>query len=137
MRLLRRACRDRAGYIEDHLETYRQIGSQTFDFEEDNKRERAGRCFERGIHPAGGARQLAAVLTASDRTARLRDVRVPATVIHGDADPLVDVSGGRATAAAIPGARLLVLPRMGHDLPRELWPEIIDAIAGNAAASDA
>jgi len=137
MRLLRRPSRDRAGYIEDHLETYRQIGSRAFDFEEDHKRERAGRCFDRGIHPAGGARQLAAVVTAADRTARLRGLRVPATVIHGDADPLVNVSGGRATAAAIPGAQLLLLPRMGHDLPRELWPQIIDAIAGTAAAGDA
>ena len=136
VRLLHRAPRDRAGYIEDHLETYRQIGSQAFDFEEDHKRERAARCFDRGIHPAGGARQLAAVLTAPDRTARLRRVRVPTTVIHGDADPLVHVSGGRATAAAIPDARLLVIPQMGHDLPRQLWPLIIDAIAANAAGGE-
>jgi pimeloyl-ACP methyl ester carboxylesterase len=136
VRLLHRAPRDRAGYIEDHLETYRQIGSQAFDFEEDHKRERAARCFDRGIHPAGGARQLAAVLTAPDRTARLRHVRVPTTVIHGDADPLVHVSGGRATAAAIPDARLLVIPQMGHDLPRRLWPQIIDAIAANAAGGE-
>jgi pimeloyl-ACP methyl ester carboxylesterase len=132
VRLLRKTRRDRAGYIEDHIETYRQIGSRAFDFEEGHKRERAGRCFERGIHPAGGARQLAAVLTAPDRTSRLRQTRVPTTVIHGDADPLVHVSGGQATAAAIPGARLLVLSGMGHDLPRELWPQIIDAIAGTA-----
>jgi pimeloyl-ACP methyl ester carboxylesterase len=132
IRLLRRPARDRAGYIEDHLETYRQIGSSAFDFEEARKRERAGRCFDRGVHPAGGARQLAAILTAQDRTPRLREIGVPTTVIHGDADPLVNLSGGRATAAAIPGARLLVLPRMGHDLPRELWPQIIDAVAENA-----
>ena len=62
-------------------------------------------------------------------------MRVPSTVIHGDADPLVDVSGGKATAAAIPGARLLVLAGMGHDMPRELWPQIIDAIVDNAAAA--
>ncbi len=133
MRLLRRVPRDRAGYIEDHLETYRQIGSQAFDFEEDRKRERAGRCFDRGIHPAGSARQLAAIVTARDRTAGLREVGVPTTVIHGDADPLVQLSGGRATAEAIPDARLLILPGMGHDLPRELWPQIIDAIAATAA----
>jgi pimeloyl-ACP methyl ester carboxylesterase len=135
-RLLRRPARDRDGYIEDHLETYRQIGSQAYDFEDAHKRERAARCFDRGIHPAGGARQLAAVVTASDRTARLGEVRVPTTVLHGDADPLVHVSGGQATAAAIPGARLLILPQMGHDLPRDLWPQIIDAIAANAAAGD-
>ena len=137
MRLLRRPSRDRAGFIEDHLETYRQIGSRGFAFEEDRKRERAGRCFDRGIHPAGGARQLAAVVTAPDRTARLRAVRTPTTVIHGDADPLVHVSGGRATAAAVPGSRLVILPGMGHDLPRELWPQIVDAVAETAAAADA
>jgi pimeloyl-ACP methyl ester carboxylesterase len=135
VQLFRRPRRDRAGFIEDHLDTYRLIGSQRFDFEEERKRERAGQCFDRGIHPAGGARQMAAILTAPDRTALLGGVRVPTTVIHGDADGLIDVSGGRATAAAIPGAKLLILPGMGHDLPRELWPQILDAIAENAAGA--
>ncbi|HET8979998.1 MAG TPA: alpha/beta hydrolase [Solirubrobacteraceae bacterium] len=133
MRLLRRAQRDRAGYIEDHLATYRLIGSRGFDFDEEHGRRRAGRCFDRGIHPAGAARQMAAIVTAPDRTALLRGLSVPTTVIHGDADPLVHISGGRATAAAIPDARLITLPGMGHDLPRQLWPEIVDAIAANAA----
>ncbi len=135
MRLLRRPSRDRAGFIEDHLETYRQIGSQGFAFEEDRKRARAARCYDRGIHPAGGARQLAAIMTAADRTVRLQTVRVPTAVIHGDADPLVHVSGGRATAGAIPDARLVILPGMGHDLPRELWPQIVDTIADTAEAA--
>jgi pimeloyl-ACP methyl ester carboxylesterase len=133
LRMLRAARRDREGYIEDHLETYRQIGSAAFDFEEEHKRARAGRCFDRGIHPAGSARQLGAIVAAPDRTRSLGRVRAPTTVIHGDADPLVGVSGGRATARAIPGAKLLILPGMGHDLPRELWPQIIDAIVHNAA----
>ena len=71
-RLLRRPPRDREGYIEDHMETYRVIGSVGFDFEEEHKRERAGRCFDRGIHPAGTARQMAAIVTAPDRTDALR-----------------------------------------------------------------
>ena len=132
MRVLRRIPRDREGYIEDHIETYRAIGSKGFEFDEAHKRARAGRCFDRGIHPAGTARQLAAVVTAPDRTRRLGQVDVPTTVIHGDADQLVDVSGGRATAKAIPGAELRILAGMGHDLPRELWPEIVGAIAQNA-----
>ncbi len=131
LRMLRPARRDRAGYIEDHLETYRAIGSSRFAFEEEQKRERAARCFDRGFHPAGSARQLAAIIAAPDRTAALGRVRVPATVIHGDADPLVGVSGGRATAQAIPGAKLLILPGMGHDMPRELWPQILDSISEN------
>ncbi|MGA2012642.1 MAG: alpha/beta hydrolase [Solirubrobacteraceae bacterium] len=131
--MLRKSAGDRDGYISDHLDTFRLIGSQEFDFEEDRKRERAGRMFDRGYYPAGSARQLAAIVTARDRTAALREVRAPTTVIHGDADPLVDVSGGRATAEAIPGAKLVILAGMGHDLPRELWPQVIGAIAENAA----
>ena len=87
LRMLRTARRDREGYIEDHLETYRQIGTAGCDFDEEHKRARAGRCFDRGIHPAGSARQLAAIVAAPDRTRSLGGVRVPATVIHGDADP--------------------------------------------------
>lgn len=64
LRLLRPAQREREGYIGDHIETYRTIGSAGFDFEEEHKRERAGRCFDRGIHPAGSARQMAAIVGA-------------------------------------------------------------------------
>jgi pimeloyl-ACP methyl ester carboxylesterase len=79
---------------------------------------------------------MAAIMAARDRTPLLEQVSVPTTVIHGDADPLVNVSGGRATAEAIPGAKLVIVPGMGHDLPRELWPQFIDAIVQNAAAVD-
>lgn len=131
--MLRPAARDRAGYVADHIASYRLIGSPGFAFEEEHKRARAHRLFDRGINPAGSARQLAAIVTAPDRTERLRGVTVPATVIHGADDPLVNVSGGRATAEAIPGAELLVLDGMGHDLPRGLWPQIVDAIVATAA----
>jgi pimeloyl-ACP methyl ester carboxylesterase len=133
LRLLRKAPRDRDGYIESHLDTYRLIGSRGVDFELERKRERAGRCFARGTHPAGSARQLAAVITAPDRTEALAGLRIPTTVIHGDADPMVNVSGGRATAKTVPGAELVIVPGMGHDLPREFWPQIIAAISANAA----
>jgi len=136
-RLLRKVPRDRAGYIEDHIENYRIIGSKPFDFEEPRKRERAGRLFARGMHPAVRARQMAAVVTAADRTPRLRRLRLPTTIIHGDADPLVDISGGRATAEAIPDAKLVVIPGMGHDMPREVWPQIIGAIVDNATRAAA
>ena len=135
MRFMRRGARERDAYIADHIQTYRLIGSKTYDFDEEHKREQAGRMFERGVYPAGSARQLAAVTSAADRTEALGGVRVPTTVIHGDADPLVNVSGGRATAEAVPGAKLVIFPGMGHDLPRELWPEIIDAIVENAGAA--
>ena len=132
LRMLRPPARTRDAYIEDHLQSYRVIGSRAYDFEEERKRERAGRLYDRGIDPAGSARQLAAVVTARDRTTELQQIRVPAAVLHGDQDPLVNVSGGRATAAAIPRAELVILPGMGHDLPRELWPQIIDAIERTA-----
>ena len=134
LRMLRPSARTREAYIEDHVQTYRLIGSHDFDFdfEEEHERERAGRLFGRGIHPAGSARQMAAVVTAEDRTELLRQIRVPTAVIHGEQDPLVNVSGGRATAAAIADAELVIIPGMGHDLPRELWPQIIDTIARTA-----
>ncbi len=73
---------------------------------------------------------MVAIVASPDRTERLRSLDVPALVIHGGDDALVDVSGGRATAEAIPGAELAVLDGMGHDLPRLLWPEIASLIAG-------
>jgi pimeloyl-ACP methyl ester carboxylesterase len=132
LRLLRPARRDREGYIEDQVQTYLAIGSKRYEPDIEYMRARAARCFDRGHHPAGSARQLAAVTSAHDRTAQLAGLNVPTTVIHGDADPLVRISGGRATAKAIPGARMLVLPGMGHDLPRQLWPQMIEAIGAAA-----
>jgi pimeloyl-ACP methyl ester carboxylesterase len=134
-RMLRRPPRDREGYVASFVETYQVIGSRRDPGDDDRLRAQAERSFERGLHPAGAARQLAAVLTAYDRTPLLRELELPTTVIHGSADPLVSASGGRATAAAVAGARLMVVPDMGHDLPPRLWPQIIDAIAQNAAAA--
>ncbi|HZO77151.1 MAG TPA: alpha/beta hydrolase, partial [Solirubrobacteraceae bacterium] len=90
-----------------------------------------------GIHRAGTARQMAAIAIAPDRTPLLHEVRVPTTVIHGDADRLVMSSGGRATARAIPEARLVVVPGMAHDLPRELWGQLLDEIEHTAARAAA
>jgi pimeloyl-ACP methyl ester carboxylesterase len=135
LRMLRSAPREREAYIESHLETYRTIGTRGVDFDEAGKRARAALSFDRGLHPSGSARQMAAIVTATDRTKSLSDVRVPTSVIHGDRDPLVNVSGGRATAKAIPGARLIEIPGMGHDMPREHWPQIISAITETAASA--
>ena len=109
------------------------IGSPGFDRDEDDLREIAGRSYDRGRNPAGSARQLAAIIASGDRTRRLRRLRVPTVVIHGTKDRLVAPSGGRATAKAIPGARLVRIEGMGHDLPRGAWPQIVGAIAENAA----
>jgi pimeloyl-ACP methyl ester carboxylesterase len=95
-------------------------------------RARATRAAARGLNPAGGARQLAAVIAGGSRKEALAGVKAPTLVIHGVDDPLVPVEAGKATAAAIPGAKLLVLERMGHTVPRALRPAIVDAIAAHA-----
>ena len=87
---------------------------------------------DRGYHPAGTARQLAAIAVAADRTADLGRLRMPNVVVHGADDPLITVSGGQATAAASPGAELIVIEGMGHDLPPMVHERITDAIVANA-----
>jgi pimeloyl-ACP methyl ester carboxylesterase len=119
---------DRESAVQRAVDTYRVIGSPGFEFDEHGLRERAGLSFDRAYDPAGVARQLAAILASPDRTADLARVAVPTLVVHGEQDALVDASGGRATAAAIPGAELLVVDGMGHDLPRAVWPELVDRI---------
>jgi pimeloyl-ACP methyl ester carboxylesterase len=101
-------------------------------YDEASVRERAGRSFDRGLSPAGTARQLAAVLASGSRKEALKSVAVPALVIHGDADPLVPVAGGIDTADAIPGAKLMIIKGMGHALPPAVWPQVIEAIADHA-----
>src|SRR3954470_4618128 len=131
--LLAPAARDREAAVRRVIDTYRVIGSPGFEFDEGSVRDRAGLSFDRAHDPAGVARQLAAILTTPDRTRDLKGVSVPTLVIHGADDALVNVSGGRATAAAVPGAELLVVEGMGHDLPRAMWPEITDRIAALVA----
>jgi pimeloyl-ACP methyl ester carboxylesterase len=131
--LLRRAPRDREGFIEHTVGVFTRIGSPGFPRDEAEMRERAGMAYDRGHDPAGSGRQLAAILASPDRRVDLGRITVPTLVIHGTKDRLVAPSGGRATARAIPGARLMMIPGMGHDLPRPAWPRIIEAIAENAA----
>jgi pimeloyl-ACP methyl ester carboxylesterase len=129
---MRRAPQAKQAYIERFLRVFRMMESKRFPLDDDSIRELAADTYERGHHTAGTGRQLAAILASGDRTERLRSVKVPTTVIHGRGDPLVPFRGGRATAAAIPDARLIAIPGMGHDLPRELWPQIVDAVAETA-----
>jgi pimeloyl-ACP methyl ester carboxylesterase len=98
-------------------------------FDEDYEARRIAASVDRAYNPAGFVRQLQAIGAAGGRLNRLATLRVPALVIHGDADILVPVDNGRNVAAAIPGARLLEIPGMGHDIPRRVWPEVADAIA--------
>jgi pimeloyl-ACP methyl ester carboxylesterase len=134
--LLAPPARNRDEAIERALAATRVIGSPGFPRDEDDIRERAGRAWDRGVNPAGFARQLAAIYASGDRTPALHSLDVPTLVVHGEEDPLVPISGGRATAAAIPGAELWVVPGMGHDLPRPLWPELIARIGALVDAAD-
>jgi pimeloyl-ACP methyl ester carboxylesterase len=131
--LLGRPPRGREAAIERTVRTFRTIGSPGYPFEEGRLRQIAGSSYDRGHSAAGILRQLHAISASGDRTEALRAVRVPTTVIHGNRDPLVRPAGGRATARAIPDARLKMIDGMGHDLPRQLWPVFAEEIAANAA----
>lgn len=124
---------DLPGYTERSLYVAKAIGSPGFPFREEEQRAKAERVFHRGLSPEGTARQMAAIVAHGDRTPGLRELSVPTLVIHGADDPLVPLAGGEATAAAIPGAELLVIEGMGHDLPRDAWPQMVSAISGLTA----
>ena len=108
------------------------IGSPAYPEPAELSRERAETTFRRGLSGAGVLRQMMAVLSQRDRAPRLRSLRLPAAVIHGMDDRMVHPSGGRATAQAIPGATLLLIPGMGHDLPPELFGTYVDVIRQTA-----
>lgn len=108
------------------VEMGRVISGPLFDAA--RARARAIAAYERCFYPQGGAFQMAAIAKTGDRTAHLKQLDVPTLVLHGKVDPLVGPTGGEATAAAIPGAKLLMLDEMGHDLPYPLWPRIVEAI---------
>ena len=101
-------------------------------FDEAFERARATRAVDRAYYAVGTGRQLVAVIAAGPRIERLKKLRVPTLVIHGKDDVLVPVENGRIVAAAVPGARLLEFEGMGHDLPRRVWPQVLDAIVANA-----
>ena len=110
----------------------RVIGSPGYPAEEERLQRRVRGDYERGWYPQGVARQMAAIVADGDRRAMLKAVTAPTLVIHGEADPLVPIEGGRDTAAHIAGARLLTIPGMGHDLPLALVDTLTGAIADHA-----
>jgi len=118
------------------LETFRVIGSKGYELDEERLRSVSTRSYERGYDPDGYTRQLAAVVAQTDRTERLRALRVPTLVMHGLHDPLVAASGGLALARVIRGARFIGFSGMGHDLPRELWPEFAEHITALTRRAD-
>lgn len=120
---------DAEAVVELGVKTARAIGSPAYPASEERLRARIRSDFERSFSPAGIARQMAAVIAGGDRRSLLGRISAPTLVIHGDADPLVPVEGGKDTAASIAGSRLLILPGMGHDLPLQLVDTMADAIA--------
>jgi pimeloyl-ACP methyl ester carboxylesterase len=130
---LRRPKAGKEAFVERIVRVFRLVGSRGFERDEQALREMAALSFDRSDDAAGTGRQLAAILASGNRAAGLRRIKAPTLVIHGTVDRLVRPSGGRATARAIPGARLMMIEGMGHDLPRGAWPQIIDAVADNAA----
>jgi pimeloyl-ACP methyl ester carboxylesterase len=130
--LMREAPKGRDAAVEHTVKLFKVIGSPGFEMDEEHVREVAGISYDRSRYPQGIARQLHAVTAAKPRARSLRAVRVPAVVVHGDSDPLVRYAAGKATAKAIPDARLVTIEGMGHDLPRAAWPRIVGAIDDNA-----
>jgi pimeloyl-ACP methyl ester carboxylesterase len=131
--LLLPAPADRAGNVERAVHIFRTIGSPGFPFDEARVRDLAGRSYDRCFSPAGAARQLVAILASGSRREALAAVTIPTLVIHGRDDPLIPLEAGLDTARAVPGAELLVIDGMGHDLPRAAWPEIVERIGALTA----
>lgn len=128
--LFRPETQDRVRAVEASVEVRKVMSPNHFD--EDEARRWAEVSYDRSHYPEGGGRQLAAIFASGNRTKGLRTLRVPTLVIHGESDPLVNISGGRATARAISGSTFKSYPTMGHDLPLSLWPDLVDDIAEHA-----
>jgi pimeloyl-ACP methyl ester carboxylesterase len=120
---------DRQSAIEWQVKSLKAISSPGYPFDEDTAAVRAGLAWDRDHDPLGMLRQSVAVLKSGDRTGLLHTIQVPTLVIHGSDDSMINVSGGKATADAIPGAELIIYKGMGHGFPRELWKEFADRIA--------
>jgi pimeloyl-ACP methyl ester carboxylesterase len=122
----------RDAYVESSSAVWRLIGSPDYRQPLELTQKRARDTYDRGVSRSGALRQMLAVVTQRNRSARLHSLHIPTLVIHGLADKMVHVSGGRATAAAIPGAELLLIDGMGHDLPPELFYTFVGAIRRTA-----
>jgi pimeloyl-ACP methyl ester carboxylesterase len=120
--------------IEQAMSFRRVLVGSGDPFDEAHERARATRSVDRSYYPPGVGRQLLAILAAKSRLERLKEVKVPTLVIHGVDDVLVPVENGRLVAEAVPGARLIEFDGMGHDLPRRVWPQVVDAIVEVAGA---
>lgn len=120
---------EREAYIEHNVNLWRTLWSPGFPFDEQRARKVMAEGYDRSYYPKGMIRHSAAVLAHGYPKASIASIRVPTLVIHGSADPLMSVEGGKETARLIPGAKLVIIDGMGHDMPKEAWPKMIDAIS--------
>lgn len=127
----------REAYIAHQVQSAQAFAGPDYPVPDEVRAARAARAYDRAFHPAGAARQYAAILAHGDRSERLAAVRAPTLVIHGLADPLLPPEAGRDTALRIPGARLLEIPGMGHEIPAALVPRIAEAISRHTEAAEA
>lgn len=127
--------KDIEAYVAHMMRGARTIGSPAYPFEDHLLRERVLTDVRRAYEPLGVARQLAAVMANGDRRPKLANIKAPVVVLHGDADPLVPVEGGKDLAASVPGAELRIVEGMGHDLPPALYDTVVDAIVRAAERS--
>jgi len=127
--LMRPAATSREGSIAQAIEIAHIIGSPGYPPDDQWRAELAGRRWDQGLDPVGVMRQWMAVTASGDRTEAVCGIRIPTLVVHGDSDPLINVAAGRRTAELIVDAELMVVPGMGHDLPRPVWPALADALS--------
>ncbi len=136
MHMLRRpASADPQAILDYSMRTRRLIGSPAYQSTDEVLREKVTRSLQRSYYPAGGARQMAAIMASGDRVALLQKVTVPTLVIHGKADPLVPMAGGIDTAGLVRGAQLELIDGMGHDLPQPLLARFVDLISAHTGAA--
>jgi pimeloyl-ACP methyl ester carboxylesterase len=119
---------EREAYIEHNVNLWRMLWSPGFPFDEKRLRRVLAEGYDRSYYPPGMIRQSLAVLKNGYRKSLIASIKAPTLIIHGDEDPLMSVEGGKEMAQLIPGAKLLIINGMGHDMPKEAWPKIIDAI---------
>jgi pimeloyl-ACP methyl ester carboxylesterase len=120
---------ERKAYVEHMMNVWRKIWSPGFPFEETRARTFIEKSYDRSYYPQGALRQNIALIANGDQRKSLSTIAVPTLVIHGADDPLIPCEGGKDTARVIPGAKLFIISGMGHDMPKGVWPQIVDAIS--------
>lgn len=134
--LFKRAPSERDAYIERQFKMWQDLDGTKYRQDEAVVRTNAAKAYDRAYYPQGITRQLAAIMTTPGRREALRDLNIPALIIHGNEDLLVPVTCGIDTAEAIPNAKLKIIEGMGHSIPESLHAEVVTAIVQHAASAE-